>query len=94
MGPSQINPYKKNDAQQQKFMEDLLLFVAKAYMPISIAKSQWLRHLVMHQNPLVMFSNHKQMVQHVIPSLVAKTMEQYVIPTLDTCVTTTTSFDI
>ncbi len=40
------NPYKKDDAQQ-KFMEDLLLFVAKAYMPISIEESQWLRHLVM-----------------------------------------------
>jgi len=64
-----------------------MLFVAKAYMPISIVESQWLRHLIMHQNPLVMFLNHKQMVQHVIPSLMAKTMEQYVIPTLDSCVT-------
>ncbi len=41
------NPYKKDDAQQQKIMEDLLLFVAKAYMPISVEKNQWLRHLVM-----------------------------------------------
>jgi hypothetical protein len=32
------NPYKKDDAQQ-KFMEDLLLFVAKAYMSISIEES-------------------------------------------------------
>jgi hypothetical protein len=33
------NPYKKDDAQQQKFMEDLMLFVAKASMPIYIVKS-------------------------------------------------------
>jgi hypothetical protein len=33
------NPYTKNDAQQQKFMKDLLLFVAKAYMPIYIIES-------------------------------------------------------
>ncbi len=33
------NPYKKDDAQQQKFMENLFLFVAKAYMPISIVKN-------------------------------------------------------
>jgi hypothetical protein len=32
------NPYK-NDAQQQKFMEDLLLFITKAYMPIYIVES-------------------------------------------------------
>jgi hypothetical protein len=63
-------------------------------MFISIVESQWLRHLVMHQNPLVMFLNHKQMVRHVIPSLVAKSMEQYVILTLNSCVTTTTSFDL
>jgi hypothetical protein len=34
------------------------------------------------------------MVKHAIPSLVAKTMEQYVMPTLDSCVTATTSFDL
>ncbi len=33
------NPYKKDDAQQQKFMDNLFLFVAKAYMPISIVKN-------------------------------------------------------
>lgn len=48
-------------------MEDLLLFVAKSYMFISIVESQSLRHLIMHQNPQVMFRNQKQMVQH--PSL-------------------------
>jgi hypothetical protein len=42
------NPYKMDDAQQQKFMEDLLLFVAKIYMLIFVEESQWLRHLVMH----------------------------------------------
>jgi len=34
------------------------------------------------------------MVQHVIPSLVVKTMEQYVIPTLDSYVTITTFFNL
>jgi len=33
------NHYKKDDAQQQKFMEDLLLFVVKGYMLISIVES-------------------------------------------------------
>jgi hypothetical protein len=56
-------------------MEDLLLFVAKAYMHIFIIKNQWLKHLVMHQNPQVVFPNYKKMVQHAIPSLVVKTME-------------------
>jgi hypothetical protein len=34
------------------------------------------------------------MVQHAILSLVAKTMDHYVMPTLDSCVTTIASFDL
>jgi hypothetical protein len=41
-----------------------------------------------------MFPNRKQMVQHVISSLVAKTMDHYVMLTLDSCVTTIASFDL
>jgi len=42
-----------------KFMEDLLLFVAKAYMPIFVVENQWLKHLVMRQNLQVVFPNRK-----------------------------------
>jgi hypothetical protein len=42
------NPYKKDDAQEEKFMEDLLLFLGKTYRHISIERSQGSRHLVMH----------------------------------------------
>jgi hypothetical protein len=48
----------------------------------------------MCQNPQIVFLNHKQIVQHAIPSLVAKTMEQSIILALDSCVTTTISFDL
>lgn len=46
-----IVPYKKKNARQNAFMEDLLMFVAKGYMVIFVVESQWLRNLVMHQNP-------------------------------------------
>jgi hypothetical protein len=74
-------------------MKDLL-FVAKAYMHVSIIENLWLKWLVMHQNPQVRFSNNNQMVQHAIPSLVLKTMDKYVLPSLDSCVMVTTSFDL
>jgi hypothetical protein len=41
----------------------------------SIVESQWLKRLVMHQNPQSAFSNYKQMVQHSISSLVVKTID-------------------
>jgi hypothetical protein len=37
----------------------------------------------MCKNPYVVFPNNNQMIQHAILSLGAKTMEQYVMPTLD-----------
>jgi hypothetical protein len=43
------NPHKKDDAVQKKSMEDL--FVTKVYVLIFIVKTQWLKCLVMHQNP-------------------------------------------
>ncbi len=63
-------------------------------MHIYVVETQRLRHLIKHQNPRVMFSNRKQMVQHAIPSLVAKTMDHYIMLALDSCVTTIASFDL
>jgi hypothetical protein len=48
----------------------------------------------MCQNPRVVFPNQKQMVQHIILSLMVKTMDHYVMSTLDSCVIVTTSFDL
>jgi hypothetical protein len=44
--------------------------------------------------PLGLVPNQEQMVKHVIPSLVAKTMDKYVLPTLDYCVMAIVSFDL
>jgi hypothetical protein len=46
--------YKEVDAQQLIFKKNLL-FVAKVYLPSFIMESQWLRRLVMRQNPQVAF---------------------------------------
>jgi hypothetical protein len=48
----------------------------------------------MCQNPQVVFLSRKQIVQHAIPSLVAKTMEQSIILTLDSRITTIIFFDL
>ncbi len=53
------SPYMKDDLGQKKLMEDLFLVVAKGYMPISIVENQWLRHMVLCQNPQIVFPNWK-----------------------------------
>lgn len=63
-------------------------------MPIFVVESQWLKCLVMRQNLWNVFPNQKQMVQHAILTFVVKTMDHYVMPTLNYFVTTTIiSFD-
>jgi hypothetical protein len=38
---SATNPYKKIDEQQQ-FLEDLVLYICKGYMPLSTCENIWL----------------------------------------------------
>jgi hypothetical protein len=54
-----ITLYKKEELGQKKFMEDLFMFVAKGYMPTSIVENQWLRHMILCQNPRIVFLNRK-----------------------------------
>ncbi len=51
-----------------------------------------LRCMVFCQNPRIVFPNYKQMVHHAIPILIAKTMEKFVILTLESCITAKISF--
>jgi len=37
-----LNPYKPNDLSQLKFIEDLVLLIAKGYLPLSIVENLWL----------------------------------------------------
>jgi hypothetical protein len=97
MGPSQITLvvllFIRRRIWGKRNSWDLLQFVAKGYMPISVVENQWLRRMVLHQNPRIVFPNRKQVVQRVVPKLVTKTMEKIVMPTLESCITTT-SFDL
>jgi hypothetical protein len=69
-----------------------LFFVARGYIPIFGMENQWLKCLIMHQNPQVVFFNRMRMVQHAILSLMAKTTDHYVMLVLDSCVITPISF--
>jgi len=39
-------PYKKSNPIELGFIEDLVLMIAKGYMPLSIVESPWLRRMV------------------------------------------------
>jgi hypothetical protein len=84
----------KEDLGQKKFMEDLFMFVAKGYVPIFVVENQWLRHMVLCQKPQIVFPNWKQITQHAILELVAKTTKKIVMLVLKSCITIKISFDL
>ena len=64
--------YLKTDLPQLKLLEDLVLFVAKGYVVLSIVESSWLRRFVMQRDPKVCFPSQKQRSQELIPRILAK----------------------
>ncbi|KAJ7552447.1 hypothetical protein O6H91_06G055400 [Diphasiastrum complanatum] len=87
-------PYKKEDDQQQCFLEDLVLYIVKGYRPLSSVENIWLRRLILRQCNRLVFPSRHQLVEEAISQMVAKTLERYVLPLLASCVTATASFDL
>jgi hypothetical protein len=76
-----VRPYKKSNLIQLGFIEDLVLMIAKGYMPLSIVESPWLRQMVLHHHGQVQFLFRKQLVCEHLPILLQKPMATYVLPT-------------
>lgn len=86
---SASNPYKKGDEQQQMFLEDLVLYIAKDYRPLSTMENVWLRRLMLRQSPHVVFPSRMALTDDVVPA-----MAQYFLPSLASCVTGSASFGL
>jgi hypothetical protein len=85
--------YKKDDARQHKFMEDYYCCCQslRVYLCFRKLVAKAFGHVLESKNCVFKpLAN----VQHAILSLVAKTMEQYGISILDSCIIATTSFDL
>jgi hypothetical protein len=65
------------------FIEDLVLMIVEGYMPLSIVQSPWLRWMVLHLCDQVWFPFRKQLVREHLPTLLQKTMEVYVFPSIN-----------
>jgi hypothetical protein len=56
------NPYKNVDEAQQKFIEDLVLYICKGYKPLSTCENM-LKWLILHQCLRVVFLSHFSLVK-------------------------------
>lgn len=54
-------------------------------MVFSIVESSGLRRLVMYRDPKVHSLSHKQLSHQLIPGMLAKTMQCFMLPALNVC---------
>jgi hypothetical protein len=73
------DPPKKDVVQQKNFLQDLAFLVVKNHFPIEFVESTWLKHLVMHLCPRVVFPSKKMFSQEILVDLMEKTKEEYML---------------
>jgi hypothetical protein len=54
----------------------------------------WFKFLILHLCPKVVFLSRKKISTEILPNLVEKMKEIYVLPKLINCISTTPSFDL
>jgi hypothetical protein len=80
--------------QQKDFLQDLGLLIMKNNLPLQFVESVWFKRLILHLFPRVVFPSIKQFSQEILPNLVEKTKQVYVLPKLIDCISTVVSFDL
>jgi len=89
-----IMPYKNSNLAQELFFEDLILYIIQGYQPLSSTENVWLRRLALRQCGPITFPSKQQFSNKVIPSMVNKTMEHHVFPTLVDATIVKITFDL
>jgi hypothetical protein len=66
---------KKTNHVQKQFFKDLVFYIAKGYYPLSFIENIWLKRVCPS------FLSKQQFANKVMPNMVKKTMELYVLHT-------------
>ncbi len=80
--------------QQKQFLQDLAFLVVKNHLPIQFVESSWLKCLVMHLCPKIVFPSRKMFSQEVLVDLMEKTKEEYVLTKFKQFYFAIVSFDL
>ncbi len=79
---------------QKRFLEDVMLFIIKSFLPLRTLESVWFQRLAFKLCPKVSFSSRKVFTKKVLPSLVNTTSTEFVQFALVECLTATCTFDL
>jgi hypothetical protein len=80
--------------QQKEFDENLGLLIVKTNLIIQFVKSVWFKRLALHLCPKINFPSKRQFSKEILPNLVKKTNQFYVLLNLSKCYTIIANFDL
>jgi hypothetical protein len=86
--------FKKDNMQQKEMDEDLDLLIVKNNLTIQFVKSVWFKKLAIHLCPKINFPSKRKFSQEILPNLVEKTNQLYVLLSLSKCYTIIVNFDL
>jgi hypothetical protein len=66
----------------------------KNNLSLQFVENIWFKHLILNLSPRVMFLSRKQFSQEILPNLVEKMKQVYVLPKLINYISTIASFDV
>jgi hypothetical protein len=66
----------------------------KNNLPLQFVESVWFKCLILHLSPRIVFPTRKQFSHEILPNLVEKTKQIYVLPKLTNCISAIASFDL
>ncbi len=88
------DPFKKDVVQQTQKLQGLTFLVVKDHLPIQFDESIWLKHLVMHLCPRIVFPSRKTFSQEILVNLVEKMKQEYMLLKLKQFYYVIASFDL
>jgi hypothetical protein len=76
------------------FLEDMGLLIIKNHLSMQFVKSMRMKHLCLHLCQRLIFPPKKSFSQEMVPKLMEKTKQLYVLPDLVECNSPIMSFDL
>jgi hypothetical protein len=75
-------------------LKDLDLLIVENHLHVQFVKNVWLKHLTMRLCQRIVFSSKKQFSQKILPNVVEKMKQLYVLPILTKSYFIPTSFGL
>jgi hypothetical protein len=91
---SSPNHFLKDHDMQKRFLQNIMLFVIKGFLPLRTMEFVWFQRLVLQLYPKVSFLSKRAFTNKVFPKLVNMALTKFMQLALAKCLTTTYNFDL